>query len=79
MAQIICRNDKCPYRSKRPLRKYVLKSGDQTFKCYGCTLDVVTIGPIFDLDGDLKGLLGYAPVECEEYSQYVDKVVRADE
>ena len=74
MATVICRSDKCPYRSKKPLKKYVFVTGDgKTHKCYGCKLDAVTFGPIFDCDGDIYGLLGYTPVECEEYKNYRER------
>lgn len=68
MAVITCKM-KCIHRSKRPLRKWIRKSGE---KCYGCTLDAVTISRICDPDGDVYNLLGenemahcanYEPIE----------------
>lgn len=38
---------KCKHRSKRPLRSYIKKSGE---KCYGCTLDAISILRITDPD-----------------------------
>ena len=74
MTTIICRSDKCPYRSKKPLRKWVFTTSDgKTHKCYGCTLDAITLGPMFDCDGEVYGLYGYTPVECEEYKNYRER------
>lgn len=70
MATVICKNDKCPYRSKRPLKKYFFVTKDgKKYKAYGCKLDAITVGPISDLDGDINNLLGYIPNECEEYKE----------
>lgn len=47
MTKIICDMVKCKHRSKRPLRSYIKKSGE---KCYGCTLDAISISRITDPD-----------------------------
>ena len=46
MAKVIC-NMKCKHRSKKPLRTYKYRSGE---KCYGCTLDAISVSRIFDPD-----------------------------
>lgn len=74
MATIICRSDTCPYRSKKPLRKWVFATSDgKTHRCYSCTLDAVTLSPMFDWDGEVYGLYGYTPVECSEYKEWRQK------
>lgn len=71
---IICNSDKCPYRSKKPLRKWTLvDKGGKKHQCYSCTLDAITLSPMFDLDGDVYSLYGYTPVECDEYKKWREK------
>lgn len=65
MSKIICLNEKCPYRSKRPLRKRTIGGR----KAYSCTRPVTVIGPVYDCDGDVYGLLGYTPMECRAYER----------
>lgn len=68
MAKVIC-NMKCKHRSKRPLRKYKYESGN---RCYGCTLDTISVSRIFDPDNyvvqvvaeeDMAHCLNYEPIE----------------
>ena len=66
MSKIICLNEKCPYRSKRPLRTW--KVGGK--KAYSCKLPVTVIRGMFDVDGEIYGLLGYTPMECKQYADY---------
>ena len=80
MTTVICKNEKCPYRSKRPLRKWVFNNIDGTTRpCYGCTLESVTINEIFDTDGDVSSLYGYVPAECEQYKQHKKLTMVSDE
>ena len=70
---IICKSQKCPYRSKTPLKKWVLKCPDgTTMPCYSCTLESITLTPMFDFDGQVYGAFGYTPVECYEYSKHCE-------
>jgi hypothetical protein len=55
MAIVICDRKDCKYRSKRKLKLFKRESG---FPCYGCTLDAVVIGPVFDFDGDIEAVAG---------------------
>ena len=70
MAKVIC-NMNCKHRSKRPSRTYTTRDGR---KCYGCTLDVISINRIFDPDNyviqvieerDMARCLYYEPIEEE--------------
>lgn len=70
MAQVIC-NMNCKNRSKKPLRKWKMKSGT---KAYGCKLEAIVVGRIFDPDGDCCATVGedcmaqckyYEPIEEE--------------
>lgn len=71
MAKVICNMVKCKHRSKRPLRSYVKKSGE---KCYGCTLEVITISRICDPDDyvvevvdeeNIGACANYSPIDEE--------------
>lgn len=64
----IC-NMNCKHRSKRPSRTYRTAGGE---KCYGCTLDAISISRIFDPDVYVVKVVGeenmarcafYKPVE----------------
>lgn len=69
MAVVICTLD-CKHRSKRPLRKWKRKSGDE---CYGCTLEAVTISRMWDPDGDAHALLGEESMaRCANYEPIED-------
>ena len=68
MTKIICNVD-CQHRSKMPLRSYTKRNGE---KCYGCSLDAVSISRIFDPDnyvvevvgeGNMAVCMYYKPVE----------------
>ena len=70
MAVVTCTMN-CIHRSKRPLRKWKRKSGE---KCYGCTLEAITISRIYDPDKDVFNLVGeekmarcanYEPIESD--------------
>lgn len=63
MSKIICLNNKCPYRSKRPLRTWKLRNGE---KVYSCTKPVTILGPMFDPDGETLQVFGYTPIECKQ-------------
>lgn len=73
MSTIICLKSDCPYRSKRPLRKYQFKSGEAA---YGCTLPVVSLRGLYDPDGEVRALLGYNPCECSAYTLYKYRTAR---
>ena len=64
MTKIICDADDCIHRSKRPLRTWMKSNGD---KCYGCTLEAITIGKIYDPDGDIYNVFGEEKVMCKDY------------
>lgn len=66
MSTIVCLKSDCPYRSKRPLRKFRLRSGE---KAYGCTLPVLALRGMYDPDGAVRAALGYNPCECVDYRQ----------
>lgn len=55
MATVICFVPDCKHRSKRPLKKWRLKSGE---RCYGCTLEVTAVAETFDPDGDIHAVGG---------------------
>ena len=68
IAKVIC-NMNCKHRSKKPLRTYKYKSGD---RCYGCTLDAISVSRIFDPDDYVIEVVGeenmahclcYEPIE----------------
>lgn len=71
MAKVICQMN-CKHRSKRPMRNYKFKSGG---RCYGCTLDAITILRIFDPDDYVVHAVGeenmgscihYEPIDEDE-------------
>jgi hypothetical protein len=70
MSQIICLNEKCPHRSKKPLRKWGISGGK---KAYSCTLPVTIIAPMFDCDNEVQALYGYLPCECRQYMKDKEK------
>ena len=72
MAKVICDMFDCKHISKRPMRSYVKKSGA---KCYGCTLDVISVSKIVDPDGyvivaagkeNMSQCINYDPIEEDE-------------
>lgn len=64
MAQVIC-NMNCKNRSKKPLRKWKMKSGA---KAYGCKLEAIVVGRILDPDGDCCAKIGeYCMAQCKYY------------
>lgn len=71
MAKVICNMTDCVHRSKRPLRKWRYKSGA---RCYGCTLETVSVSKVFDPDGDIEATAGIentARCSCYEPGQTV--------
>lgn len=66
MTTVICNVEKCPYRSKRPSRKYTTSDGKNL---YVCGLDMIVISNLFDPDGETFGLFGYTPAECCFYGR----------
>lgn len=64
MTKIICDADDRIHRSKRPLRTWKKRNGD---KCYRCTLEAISIGRIFDIDGDVYNLFCEEKVMCKDY------------
>jgi len=66
MATVICDMEKCKYRSKRPSRKWVKKSGE---KCYGCTLEAISVNRIFDPDAYVIDVVGEdCMASCRNYT-----------
>lgn len=72
MPKVICDMVKCKHRSKRPLRSYIKKSGE---KCYGCTLDAISILRITDPDNyvvevidekNMASCADYDPIDEED-------------
>ena len=72
MTKIICDMEKCKHRSKKPLRSYTRKSGE---KCYGCTLDAISILRISDPDNyvvevidekNMAACADYNPIDEED-------------
>lgn len=72
MAIVICNMEKCKYLSKKPLRKWKFKDGG---KCYGCTLEAISISRIPCFDGWERDVVGeenmakcnfYTPIENDE-------------
>ena len=61
MARVICNMTDCVHRSKRPLRKWKYNSGA---KCYGCTLEAVSVNKVFDPDGDIEAVAGIENTAC---------------
>lgn len=71
MAQVVCNMD-CKNRSKRPLRKYQLRSGA---KAYGCKLEAIVVGRIFDPDGDCVATIGgNCMAQCKHYEPIKSEV-----
>lgn len=70
MSQIICLNEKCPHRSKRPLKKWRMSDGKYA---YSCSLPVTIVQPLYDCDGEIVGALGYRPIECRQYKKDKEK------
>ena len=70
MSQIICLNEKCPHRSKKPLRKFRMSNGEYA---YSCSLSVTIIAPMFDCDDEVQALYGYLPCECRRYMKDKEK------
>ena len=70
MSQIICLNEKCPHRSKKPLRKWRMIDGKYA---YSCSLPVTIISPMFDCDGEVQALYGYLPCECRQHMRNNEK------
>ena len=66
MSKIICLNEKCPYRSTRPLRTWTVGGKP----AYSCKLPVTVMRGIFDIDGEIYGYLGYVPIECKKYAEH---------
>lgn len=64
MAVVTCTMN-CVHRSKRPLRKWKRKDGK---KCYGCTLEAVTISRICDPDNYIIDVVGEEEMaSCANY------------
>lgn len=65
MANVVCNMEDCKYKSKRPLRKWQHSDGS---KCYGCTLETISISRIADPDGDCATLIGELEMaQCRDY------------
>lgn len=67
MTTVICTVENCPYKSKKPLKKYKMENGGN---CYQCKLDMIIISNLFDPDGETYGLFGYTPAECRYYAKH---------
>ena len=81
MAKVVC-NMNCKHRSKHPMRKYRKKDGS---KCYGCTLDAISISRIFDPDNYVIQVIGeqdmarcshYEPKEVEMLKRIMEEMSR---
>lgn len=70
MSKIICLNEECPYRSKRPLRNWRMSDGKNA---YSCSLPVTIMQPTYDCDGEIQGALGYRPIECRQHKKNKEK------
>ena len=69
MAKVICNMD-CKHRSNRPLRTYRSRDGK---KCYGCTLDAISVTRIFDIDGDIESMISEDNMaHCADYEPMED-------
>lgn len=76
MAKVICRMN-CKHRSKRPLRTYRYKSGE---RCYGCTLDVITISKMFDPDLYIVKVAGEENMaRCSLYEPFEENSLENEE
>lgn len=65
MAMVICDVSDCKHRSRRKLRKWNRQSG---IPCYGCTLKVITVRPVFDPDCEIEAVGGKEnTVVCSQY------------
>ena len=66
MATVICNMRDCKYSSKKPLRKWKFKHGG---KCYGCTLEAISISKIFSFDGWEEDVVGKENMaKCNYYT-----------
>lgn len=64
MAKVICGMN-CKHKSKKPLRTYKYKSGE---RCYGCTLDAISVSRIFDPDEYVVEVVGEENMaQCVHY------------
>ena len=69
MTKVICSMN-CKHRSKKPLRTYKYKSGD---RCYGCTLDAISMSMIDDPDGIAEATIGEENMaHCKNYEPVED-------
>lgn len=65
MAKVICNMTDCVHRSKRPMRKWRYKNGA---RCYGCTLETVSVGKVFDPDSAIEAVAGIENMtRCADY------------
>ncbi len=65
MATVICDMLDCKHRSRRKLKTWRNRNGAP---CYGCSLDAVVVGRVFDLDGDIEAVSGKENMAiCKNY------------